>query len=46
MNYTELIEYMHKYRAGKMSREEMACAIHMWQRANMPIGEDGNVKRK
>ena len=33
MSYTELIEYMHQYRAGHITRSEMAGAIHLWQRS-------------
>jgi len=33
MNYGNLKEYMHKYRMGELSKNEMAAAIHMWQRS-------------
>ena len=32
MTYKELIEYMHKYRLGDISKLEMSLAIHLWQR--------------
>jgi hypothetical protein len=32
MNYNELQEYFHKYRNNEISKEELGCAIHLWQR--------------
>lgn len=33
MSYKELIEYMHKYRLGKISKLELMFAIGLWQRS-------------
>lgn len=32
MKYSELIEYMHKFRVGEISKTEMGIAINIWQR--------------
>ena len=32
MTYSELKEVMHEYRQGRLSRDEMALAIGLWQR--------------
>lgn len=32
MSYDELKKYMHYFRMEWITRGEMACAIHMWQR--------------
>ena len=34
MKYSELIEYMHLYRLGKILREEFMAAFEMWCRTN------------
>ena len=31
MNYNDLIEYMHQYRAGKITRSEMIAVWGLWQ---------------
>jgi len=36
MSYKELIEYMHLYRLGEITKTELACAIAIWQ---ISIGE-------
>jgi hypothetical protein len=33
MKYSELIEYMHMFRLGKIDKESMAVAVHLWQRS-------------
>ncbi len=33
MQYSELVEYMHKFRMGYMTRLEMADYIDKWQRS-------------
>ena len=32
MSYTQLKEYMHEYRMGRITKLELGKAIHMWQR--------------
>ena len=32
MTYNELKEYFEKYHLGEMTKTELACAIHLWQR--------------
>ena len=32
MSYSELKEIMHEYRLGRLSRDEMALTIGLWQR--------------
>lgn len=32
VTYAQLIEYMHEYRMGRMTRIEIAAAVHLWQR--------------
>lgn len=32
MKYAELIEVMHDFRAGRVTRSEMVAAIALWQR--------------
>lgn len=32
MSYTELKQYMQKWRIGEITKQELAIAIHMWQR--------------
>lgn len=32
MNYSELIEVMHQFRAGTLTRSEMVAALALWQR--------------
>ena len=33
MTYEQLKEIMHEYRQGRLSRDEMALAIGLWQRS-------------
>lgn len=33
MTYEELKKYMEAFHLGKISKDELGCAIHMWQRA-------------
>ena len=33
MSYAALKGYMYLYRIGKITRYELECAIHVWQRA-------------
>ena len=43
MKYAELIEVMHKFRAGRITRTEMVAAIALWQRpveCARPFGAD------
>lgn len=43
MKYSELIEVMHDFRAGLITRAEMIAAFALWQRpveCARPFGED------
>lgn len=31
MNYEQLKEVMHKYRLGRLTKNEMRCAFALWQ---------------
>jgi hypothetical protein len=45
MTYTELKEKMKEFHLGNISKMELACAVHLWQRAEgfNPV-EIGEVK--
>lgn len=32
MEYEDLIAYMHEFRMGRITRNKMVAAIHLWQR--------------
>jgi hypothetical protein len=31
MPYSDLVEYMHRFRAGQITRAEMGVAVALWQ---------------
>ena len=35
MTYPELIEYMHAYRNGDLTRDEFICAFYLWRIAQL-----------